>query len=237
MTFSEYCETEAFQKELKRKRLREKNSKYGLILGVALLILLTPLMLLFEFVPEERWEEKWFIALAVILAVFAFAAIIAEGIISPRSRARGSFVNDFLGVGFLLRLRESEVDWKRYLSNGVLDVRILLPKTKNLQVDWVEIGSGEDAIRFDFAPWGGVSNLEALGFVCFALIAYLTSEAASCEVITAVRVPVDFLDGFSGTKTSGGLNFLVKKGKWTWTGKLMRHDYRRAEKIIQKRGY
>ena len=237
MTFAEYCETEAFQKELKRKRLREKNSKYELLFCILFLIFLIPFIILFECVPEERWGEKWFIALAVILVVFFLAAIIAEGIISPRSRNRAGFVNDFPGVGFLLYLRESKVDWKHYLSNGVLDVHILLPKTKNLQVDWMEIGSGEDAIRVDFAPWGGVSNVEAVGFVCFALITYLSSEEAAREVITAVRVPVDFSDAFSGTKTSGGLNFLVKKGRWTWTGKLLRRDYRRAEKIIQKKGF
>ena len=237
MTFAEYCETEVFQKEFKRKRLREKNSKYELLFCVLFLLFLTPLILLFELVPEERWGEKWFIALSIFLVVFFLAAAIVEAILSPRSRNRGGFVNDFLGVGFLLYLREIKVDWKRYLSNGVLDVNVLLPKTKKCQAGWGEIGSGEDTIRFDFAPWGGVSNIEAAGCVCFALIAYLTSEGALREVITAVRVPVELLDGFSGTKTSGGLNFLVKKGKWTWTGKLMRRDYRRAEKIIQKKGY
>ena len=237
MTFAEYCETEAFQKEIKRKRFREKNSKLALLLCVLFLLFLIPLMLLLEFVPEERWGEKWFIALAIILAVFAFAAIIVEGIISPRSRTRRGFVNDFLGVGFLLYLREKEIDWKRYLSNGVLDVRTLLPKSKNFHADWAEIGSGEDAIRFDFSPWSGVEHLEAVGVVCFALISYLKSEAASREVITAVRVPVVYLDAFSGAEETGGLNFLVKNRKWTLTGKILRRNYRRVEKIMQKKGY
>lgn len=231
MTFSQYQESAEFQKLLLHRRRGKKKWIFDLVSCALLALLCLAETCLVNYLPHEG---TLFLSLAISIACGILLIFIAELVVNIRTR--GSDDDRPFLYGFLLYMRELNVDFSAYVQNGVLAAELFLGGDWRKNADKlrkVTLGSGEHAVLLDFTPWGSVEALKAYQCVGIGLLEYLSER--QFPALETVSVQWRF-EGNAFTEKSDLAKpyYLFKKGKWTLEGRFLRSYLRYARKKAEK---
>ncbi len=224
--------------ELKKEVLRLKNETKHTFLGLAFLggfvCAMLALNVCLQCIGEEKRYNAWFYVLIFSLVAIAIAFAVLGCVFSRRGQGKGRepvFVPRIFGVWLLLAAKEAGFLPSKLEKDGAIVLKETVPATKN-KLLWVELG-GEDVFRLDLTVWGGVDFSIASMAGVFLLAADLDERKPA---LLSACVCAKQKNEFDGTLPRGGEIFLLKKGKWTFSGRAIRRDVRASRKFMKKRG-
>lgn len=217
MTFEEYASSEKFRRHIRRLGMG-KRLRVPLLIAIVLgIVLVLPALICWEFVPDVEFSSVVngiLIALCVIGAVLIFASTLAGGILSGRDdngRRRPVY-----GAALLLYAREHLSHGVR-AENGVLDcvIECSFLSSKTLTGAAMACPQRREICLEAFEGTLETSDLSALCF--YAVFDYMERTALG---FTSFGVLLRI-----GGETSKK-HFLLRGGKWTWSGRLWKWQYR-----------
>lgn len=231
MTFEEYMDTDVFRRERERLCANKRTAKRRMIfflVGLALLFVGGILL------PEEKESELlWRGISGGILFGAGMIVIVIGAILSRRTddrREDSMMRRPAFAAAFLLYARQYLVaGWRA--ENGVVAWDIDLPAGADKKIAAFALVRGGQRTEISFAPFGEyLDALDAVVLVAFGLFSWLERENVS-----AARIACRLLEeGVTNGKKEEIV--LYTAGKWKFTGRMLRREYRRIAKYARKRG-
>ncbi len=230
MKFSEYVESEFYQKRLRREEGKSRAHRIDTVLLLCLIGALLVALVLIQFTSDSQKLTWWFFTLlAVCMAIF-LGCLVATYVISFRYyRKGGVYMDRGLAAGLILYYRELDLHPEKFLKDGILLAEAVFPEEQQERVMWAKWGKEEGVTLLDFAPLGGVEEMQSPAAVLLILIDAMERGLT----VTQASVSV-YYESAVGRSEGKPLN-VVKNGKLTFFARLLRFDYRRAVKFMKKR--
>ncbi len=232
MKFSDYLQSEAYQKTVSGKRTLKRKNLFDFIIAVVFLLLSIALIIIVEVVPESVTNEKWFIVLVTVvtLACFGVAGGLEFVLYLRSHRSHCNYLDPALGFGILLLVRELPFDMRSLIKEGELDLPVRFEVQRDI-VSSVTFGEREPVV-LDLAPWSGVELTSSLAVAALPILDFLMNTDVGSLVLRTVCILPSAEDTVRGMR--GKPILLVKKGKWTLYGRMLKGDYRRIIKYSMK---
>ncbi len=232
MNFQEYLQTDEYKKVASKKRISQKKNLIDLCFALFFLLLAVALFIVIKAVPDSVKHEKWFLVTVITVTIVCFvAASVIEIVFFVRGKSSWcNFLDPHLGAGILLLLRENPVEIKHFVKDGELVVPVCYHVGKNT-VQSVDFGE-KDPATLDLSPWNGVEHSDSIGVAALPVLDFLLNSDIYSLAITSVCILPSASD--ESEREAGKPIFLVKKGRWTITGRMLRGDCKRSLKLLKK---
>lgn len=232
MKFEEYLQTEEYWNVRSKGRASKQKNRVDFIIALAFLGLALLALLVINVVPDSVKGESWFLStvISVTLACYVGAGVLELVFFLRGHRSRANFLDPEVGAGVLFQLRELPFELKSGIQNSNLTVPVCYRVDGGI-VKSISYGKNGE-IDLDLSPWNGAEFSGVIGFAALPVLDFLMNEDLYSLSLVSVGILPSASDGT--VRSEGKPIALVKKGRWTFTGKLLRGDYKRCVKFAQK---
>ncbi len=233
MTFSEYRQTAYFQKSMAKAGFEKRRWRYDLIICAVLVAYTVSILLLSRLTSEEQKEQPWFLPVVIALSAVYFAALVVDFVLGLKYRqSRGNMIPPECGVGLLLYMREQNISPRGMAHGGILEYPVTLPECAG-DIPWVRVG--DETVDLSLF---GLDDIPAAAAALLPLVEFIVKSDLSSMNIHAVCALAYYLGPeYGATPKQGGKPFvLVKRGRWTLSGKMLLHDYKKILRLMKKQG-
>ncbi len=234
MTFSEYRETVYFRKSMEKAQFEKRRWRYDLIICAVLGAYLLSIMLLSRLTSEEQKEQPWFLPVVIALSAVYFVALGVDLVLGLKYRqSRGNMIPPECGVGLLLYMREQNISPRGMVHGGILEYPVTLPECAGDDIPWVRVG--DETIDLSLF---GLDDIPAAAAALLPLVEFIVKSDLPSMNIHAVCSPAYYLGPeYGATPKRGGKPYvLIKRGRWTFGGKMLLHDYKKIFRLMEKQG-
>lgn len=231
MKFEEYRRSAEFEKGLTRKRTRRRAMPFWIVSLVMIFVLTVGLHYFTEYADSLERVPVWlWICFAFLLVLFV-GAWIAEIVLETKAKERrGHFLDSFYSVGLLLYFRGIDFSLSDWIKGEKIELKISVLAPKG-NCNFVKLSAEGREVELDLSPWGGMEVYDAVLAAQYFLIAHLDGYLPfPTSVFSYAVTDLGFAEG---ERTRSGL--IVKDGKFTLFGRLLRGDYRTARKYLVKK--